>query len=153
LAGTARSAAGAFFLAVGIGANALDELHGRPLGTGLSDRTLVALAAVGSVARSGSAWPVWRAVSPYPSSKPTEGAYAHTTPPRPGVIAKTCPFVTQVGRGDEDSAARAEPATSVTETPIGATASAASRSEANPGPVDRGRTRRPRRPAARNSRP
>jgi hypothetical protein len=38
----------AFFLAVGIGAHALDELHGRPLGTGLSRRVLVALAA-GSV--------------------------------------------------------------------------------------------------------
>lgn len=30
----------AFFLAVGIGAHCLDELHGRPLGTKLSDRTL-----------------------------------------------------------------------------------------------------------------
>jgi len=38
----------AFFLAVGIGAHALDELQGRPLGTGLSRRVLVALAA-GSV--------------------------------------------------------------------------------------------------------
>jgi len=36
----------AFGLAVGVAAHALDELHGRPLGTGLSDRTLVALAAV-----------------------------------------------------------------------------------------------------------
>ena len=36
----------AFFLAVGIGAHALDELNGRPLGTRLSDRTLVALSAV-----------------------------------------------------------------------------------------------------------
>jgi hypothetical protein len=34
----------AFFLAVGIGAHCLDELHGRPLGTRLSDRTLIALA-------------------------------------------------------------------------------------------------------------
>ena len=34
----------AFFLAVGIGAHALDELNGRPLGTQLSDRTLIALA-------------------------------------------------------------------------------------------------------------
>jgi hypothetical protein len=34
----------AFFLAVGIGAHALDELQGRPLGTGLSRRVLVALA-------------------------------------------------------------------------------------------------------------
>jgi hypothetical protein len=36
----------AFALAVGIGAHALDELHDRPLGTRLSDRTLVALASV-----------------------------------------------------------------------------------------------------------
>lgn len=41
------AALGAFLLAVGVGAHALDELHGRPLRTGLSDRTLVALAAVG----------------------------------------------------------------------------------------------------------
>jgi hypothetical protein len=34
----------AFFLAVGIGAHALDELNGRPLKTQLSDRTLIALA-------------------------------------------------------------------------------------------------------------
>jgi len=34
----------AFFLAVGIGAHALDELNGRPLKTQLSDRTLVGLA-------------------------------------------------------------------------------------------------------------
>lgn len=39
----------AFFLAVGIGAHALDELHGRPLRTRLSSRTLV-LAAVVSIA-------------------------------------------------------------------------------------------------------
>src|SRR5256714_5678952 len=39
------AALAAFFLAVGIGAHALDELSGRPLGTRLSDRTLVALAA------------------------------------------------------------------------------------------------------------
>jgi hypothetical protein len=39
----------AFFLGVGVCAHALDELHGRPLATGLSDRTLVALAAVGLV--------------------------------------------------------------------------------------------------------
>jgi hypothetical protein len=41
------AALGAFFLAVGICAHALDELHGRPLGTRLSDRTLIALAATG----------------------------------------------------------------------------------------------------------
>jgi hypothetical protein len=37
----------AFALAVGVGAHALDELNGRPLGTGLSDRALLALAIVG----------------------------------------------------------------------------------------------------------
>ena len=37
----------AFFLAVGVGAHALDELHGRPLGTQLTDRTLVLLASGG----------------------------------------------------------------------------------------------------------
>lgn len=36
----------AFFLGVGICAHALDELAGRPLGTGLSDRALMALAAL-----------------------------------------------------------------------------------------------------------
>jgi len=38
---------GAFFLAVGVSAHALDELNGRPLHTRLSDRTLVGLAAAG----------------------------------------------------------------------------------------------------------
>src|SRR3954469_1019474 len=38
------AALGAFFLAVGIAAHALDELHGHPLHTRLSDRTLAALA-------------------------------------------------------------------------------------------------------------
>jgi len=41
------AAIAAFFLAVGVGAHALDELNGRPLGTQLSDRSLVALAAGG----------------------------------------------------------------------------------------------------------
>lgn len=41
------AALGAFFLAVGISAHALDELHGRPLGTRLSDRVLIGLAAGG----------------------------------------------------------------------------------------------------------
>ena len=36
----------AFFLAMGVGAHALDELNGRPLQTRISDRTLIALAAV-----------------------------------------------------------------------------------------------------------
>jgi hypothetical protein len=37
----------AFFLAVGIGAHALDELHGRPLGTSIPTRALVVAAASG----------------------------------------------------------------------------------------------------------
>jgi hypothetical protein len=41
------AALGAFFLAVGISAHALDELHGRPLRTRLRRRTLIALAAAG----------------------------------------------------------------------------------------------------------
>jgi hypothetical protein len=41
------AALGAFFLAVGISAHALDELHGRPLGTRISSRVLVTLAAAG----------------------------------------------------------------------------------------------------------
>jgi hypothetical protein len=36
----------AFLLAVGVAAHALDELHGRPLRTGISDRTLIALAGI-----------------------------------------------------------------------------------------------------------
>src|ERR1700680_1039382 len=35
----------AFGLAVGVAAHALDELHDRPLGTSLSDRTLIVMAA------------------------------------------------------------------------------------------------------------
>jgi hypothetical protein len=46
-AGRLAAAITAFFLAVGIGAHALDELHGRPLGTQLSRRTLLALAVGG----------------------------------------------------------------------------------------------------------
>ena len=41
------AALAAFFLAVGLSAHALDGLHGRPLGTALSDRALVAIAVVG----------------------------------------------------------------------------------------------------------
>ena len=41
------AALGAFFLAVGVAAHALDELEGHPLRTRLSDRTLVALAVAG----------------------------------------------------------------------------------------------------------
>jgi hypothetical protein len=47
------AALAAFFLAVGISAHALDELHGRPLGTKLSRRTLIGLAAasfIGAIA-------------------------------------------------------------------------------------------------------
>jgi hypothetical protein len=40
-------ALGAFFLAVGIAAHALDELHDRPLSTRLSDRALIGLAVAG----------------------------------------------------------------------------------------------------------
>ncbi len=43
----------AFFLAVGISAHTLDELNGRPLKTELSDRTLIALAAVSLVGAMG----------------------------------------------------------------------------------------------------
>jgi hypothetical protein len=46
-AGRLAAAVAAFFLAVGVGAHCLDELHGRPLGTQLSRRTLVALAVGG----------------------------------------------------------------------------------------------------------
>jgi hypothetical protein len=55
----------AFFLALGVGAHALDELHGRPLRTAIPDRTLVALAAgsVGAAAAMGLAasfaWTPW----------------------------------------------------------------------------------------------
>jgi hypothetical protein len=41
------AALGAFFLAVGVSAHALDELNGRPLRTRLSDRALIALAVAG----------------------------------------------------------------------------------------------------------
>jgi hypothetical protein len=36
-----------FFLGVGIAAHALDELRGRPLATGIADRVLIAVAAIG----------------------------------------------------------------------------------------------------------
>jgi hypothetical protein len=47
------AALGAFFLAVGISAHALDELHGRPLGTRLTRRSLVALSAAGLLGAAG----------------------------------------------------------------------------------------------------
>jgi hypothetical protein len=43
--GRLAATAAAFFLAVGIGAHALDELNGRPLRTRISDKSLIALAA------------------------------------------------------------------------------------------------------------
>ena len=43
----------AFFLAVGVAAHALDELHDRPLGTRISERTLLALAIVSLLAAVG----------------------------------------------------------------------------------------------------
>ena len=46
-AGRLGAALAAFFLAVGISAHALDELHGRPLQTRLTRSTLIALAVVG----------------------------------------------------------------------------------------------------------
>lgn len=48
----------AFFLAVGIGAHALDELHGRPLGTGISSRQLViaAVLSIGAAMAAGLAY-------------------------------------------------------------------------------------------------
>lgn len=46
-AGRLLAAIAAFFLAVGVGAHAMDELHGRPLGTQLSRRSLIALSTAG----------------------------------------------------------------------------------------------------------
>ena len=48
-AGRLGAALAAFFLAVGVSAHALDELHGRPLDTALSRRTLLALAVSGLI--------------------------------------------------------------------------------------------------------
>ncbi len=47
------AALAAFFLAVGISAHALDELHGRPLGTRLGRGTLIALAIAGLIGAVG----------------------------------------------------------------------------------------------------
>jgi hypothetical protein len=44
----------AFFLAVGVGAHALDELHGRPLGTGIASGWLVAAAVLSIGAAMGA---------------------------------------------------------------------------------------------------
>lgn len=46
-AGRLIATAAAFFLAVGIGAHALDELHGRPLATSIRSSVLVAAAIIG----------------------------------------------------------------------------------------------------------
>src|SRR5881227_2612157 len=46
-AGRLGAALGAFFLAVGVSAHALDELADRPLKTALTDRMLIALAGLG----------------------------------------------------------------------------------------------------------
>jgi hypothetical protein len=46
-AGRLLAALAAFFLAVGVGAHAMDEFHGRPLGTRLSRRSLIALSVGG----------------------------------------------------------------------------------------------------------
>jgi hypothetical protein len=52
----------AFFLAVGIGAHALDELHGRPLGTGISTTLLVvtAVAAITAAMVLGLVYGGWK---------------------------------------------------------------------------------------------
>jgi hypothetical protein len=59
----------AFFLAVGIGAHALDELHGRPLGTQISSSVLVALTVLsltGAVALGAlGVWKVGWALLPF----------------------------------------------------------------------------------------
>jgi hypothetical protein len=52
-AGRLGATLGAFFLAAGISAHALDELNGRPLQTTLRSRTLIALAVVGLVGAVG----------------------------------------------------------------------------------------------------
>jgi hypothetical protein len=46
----------AFFLAVGVAAHALDELHGRPLRTGISRRALTTAAVIGTVVPVAVGW-------------------------------------------------------------------------------------------------
>lgn len=46
----------AFFLAVGIAAHALDELHGRPMRTGIPRRSLVAAALVATIVPVATGW-------------------------------------------------------------------------------------------------
>jgi hypothetical protein len=62
--GRLAAAIAAFFLAVGIGAHALDELNGRPLGTQLSRRTLLGMGfgGLGGALAIGLAGVIW--VSP-----------------------------------------------------------------------------------------
>ena len=48
----------AFFLALGVGAHALDEMHGHPLRTGIPDRTLAGTAVVTVAAACGIGWMV-----------------------------------------------------------------------------------------------
>ena len=55
----------AFFLAMGIAAHALDELHGRPLGTRIPDRILVGLAVLGLAGAVGLGVDGAREVSPW----------------------------------------------------------------------------------------
>lgn len=63
--GRLLAALAAFFLALGIGAHALDELNGRPLRTRISDRALIVLAAgsIGGAVAIGIAaalaWTLW----------------------------------------------------------------------------------------------
>ena len=52
-AGRLAATLGAFFLAVGVSAHALDELKGRPLGTKLKRSTLIGLAAAGLIGAVG----------------------------------------------------------------------------------------------------
>ena len=55
----------AFFLAMGIAAHALDELHGRPLATRIPDATLRALAVIGLAGAVGLGIDGARAISPW----------------------------------------------------------------------------------------
>jgi hypothetical protein len=52
-AGRLAATLGAFFLAVGVSAHALDEINGRPLGTKLKRSTLIGLAAAGLIGAVG----------------------------------------------------------------------------------------------------
>jgi hypothetical protein len=69
------AALGAFFLAVGVSAHALDELHGRPLNTALSGAWLIALAAIGLVGAVGLGIAGCLVVSPLLSPLVVIGAF------------------------------------------------------------------------------